>query len=193
MTPLDARLYRSLQGGPSFSLRHRALRFAWSLAWMLLARWTPVPLHGWRGFLLRCFGADIHPTARIYPSARIWYPPNLKMGEQACLGPQVNCYCMDRIELAGFAIVSQGTMLCGGSHAVDDPFFQLVTRPILIGRHAWIAAEAFVGPGVAIGDWAVLGARAVTVRDLAPSTIYAGNPARALRTRKHDGAAASPA
>jgi putative colanic acid biosynthesis acetyltransferase WcaF len=156
---------------------------------MLLARWTPVPLHGWRGFLLRCFGADIHPTARVYPSARIWYPPNLSMGEHACLGPQVNCYCMDRIELAGFAIVSQGTTLCGGSHDVDDPRFQLVTRPILIGRHAWVAAEAFVGPGVAVGDWAVLGARGVTFRDLASSTIYAGNPARRLRTRKHDGAA----
>lgn len=186
MTPLDARLYRSMQGGPSFSLRHRALRLSWSLAWMLLGRWTPVSLHAWRGFLLRCFGADIHPSARVYPSARIWYPPNLSMGAQACLGPQVNCYCMDRIELAASAMVSQGTTLCAGSHDVDDPYFQLVTRPIVIGRHAWIAAEAFVGPGVAVGDGAVLGARGVTVRDLAPHTIYAGNPARALRIRHHE-------
>ncbi|MDX3927127.1 MAG: putative colanic acid biosynthesis acetyltransferase [Shinella sp.] len=184
MTPLDASLFRPREGGPSFPLRHRLFRLVWGIAWMSLGIWTPVPMHGWRRMLLRAFGARIHPTARIYPGARIWYPPNLSMDRHACLGPRVICYCMDRIEIGAHAVVSQGAHLCGGTHAVDDPHFQLVAKPIVIGRDAWIAAEAFVGPGVAVGEGAVLGARGVAFSNLAPMTVYAGNPARRLRARQ---------
>jgi hypothetical protein len=55
---LDAATSGSRQGGPSFALRHRALRVAWGVAWTLLAAWTPAPLHRWRALLLRLFGAQ---------------------------------------------------------------------------------------------------------------------------------------
>jgi putative colanic acid biosynthesis acetyltransferase WcaF len=85
-----------------------------------------------------------------------------------------------------YALVSQDAELCAGTHDIDDDYFQLVARPITLGRRSWIAAGAFVGPGVTVGDGAVLGARAVTVKSLAPLTVYAGNPARPLRARSID-------
>lgn len=181
---LDARLSNPREGGPSFSRAHRLLRLAWSIVWVLLARWTPTPLHGWRRFLLRCFGARIDRTARVYPSASIWYPPNLEMGRHAVMGPGVICYCMDRIRIGDYAIVSQRAHLCGGTHDPDDPHFQLQARPITIAAKAWIAADAFVGPGVTIGEGAILGARGVAVKPIDPWTIHAGNPARKLRDRR---------
>lgn len=183
-TPLDAAAARSQTGGPSFDLRHRLLRAAWTVCWGALASWTPPPLHGWRRMLLRLFGARIAPTAHVYGSARIWYPPNLEMAAHACLGPRVNCYCMAPISLGPYALASQGAHLCAGTHDVDDPNFQLMVKPIRIGASAWIAAEAFVGPGVTVGDGAVLGARGVLFRDLPAGQIAAGNPARILRARR---------
>lgn len=180
---LDARETSPLHGGPSFSLRHRLRRLAWTVTWTLLAAWTPPPLRAWRRWLLRLFGARVASTANVYGSARVWYPPNLVMGEHATVGPGARIYCMDRIELGPYALVSQGAFLCGGTHDVEDAHFQLKTRPIRIGARAWIAAEAFVGPGVTVGEGAVLGARAVTVRDLDPWTIYAGNPAKPVKRR----------
>jgi putative colanic acid biosynthesis acetyltransferase WcaF len=181
--PLDARLSRPLEGGPSFPLRHRLFRAAWTTAWTLLARWTPPPLHPWRRLVLRAFGARLAPGARVHASARVWYPPNLAMGPHSVLGPRANCYSMDRVTIGAYATVSQGAQLCGGTHDVDGGHFQLVTRPIAIGDHAWIAADAFVGPGVTVGEGAVLGACGVAFRDLDPWTIHAGNPARKLRAR----------
>jgi len=58
-----------------------------------------------------------------------------------------------------------------------------VSLPITVGRHAWVCARAVVGPGVTVGDGAVLGLASVTMRDLEPWTVYAGAPARPLRKR----------
>jgi putative colanic acid biosynthesis acetyltransferase WcaF len=145
--------------------------------------WTPVPLHGWRRGLVRLFGARIDRTAKIYPGVRIWYPPNLTMGRFATLGPNVTCYAMAAVTLHDYALVSQRAHLCAGTHDIDDPAFQLRAHPIVVGREAWIAAEAFVGPGVNVGEGAVLGARGVTVKDLEGGGVYAGNPARKIRDR----------
>lgn len=173
-----------LHGGPSFTLGHRAFRACWNVAWLLLAAWTPPPLHGWRVLLLRLFGARIGRGVHVYGSARIWYPPNLEMGDHSVLGWKVNCYCQDLIVLEDYANVAQFSHLVAGSHDVDDPAFPLVTKPIRICRGAWIASGAFVGPGVVVGEGAVLGARGVAFSDLQAWTIYAGNPARPLRARR---------
>ncbi|HTM78642.1 MAG TPA: putative colanic acid biosynthesis acetyltransferase [Devosia sp.] len=181
---LDASQGGGVHHGASFSLRHRLYRAVWNIVWLLLAAWTPPPMHGWRRLLLRLFGAQMGHGAKVYGSARIWYPPNLEMGEYAVLGWKVNCYCQGKIVLEAYAIVSQFSHLVSGSHDIDAPNFQLYTKPIHIGRRAWVAANAFVGPGVTIGAGAVLGARGVAFKDLAPWTVYAGNPARAIRARK---------
>jgi putative colanic acid biosynthesis acetyltransferase WcaF len=119
----------------------------------------------------------------VRASVRIWYPPFLTMEDRATLGPSVTCYNMGPIHIGAGAIVSQGAHLCGGSHDIEDPYFQLVAKPIVIGPQAWIAAEAFVGPGVTVGEGAVLGARAVTFADLDAWSVYVGNPARKLKAR----------
>ena len=181
---LDARASRSRTGGPSFSLRRRLVRALWAVIWTLGASWTPPPLHAWRAILLRAFGAKIAPNVRVYGSATIWYPANLSVGNNATIGPRVNCYSMAPITIGPNAVISQGAHLCAGTHDIDDPHFQLLAKPVVIGAHAWVAAEAFVGPGVEIGEGAVLGARAVTVKSLAPWTVHAGNPARYLRPRQ---------
>lgn len=171
------------KGAPSYPLRHRVLRALWTLIWVLLASWTPAPLHRWRVGLLRLAGAKVHPTAHVYGSARVWYPPDLSMEAHACLGPRVNCYNMAPIHLGASAIVSQDAQLCAGTHNIDDPHFQLTVKPIKICAKAWIAAGAFVGPGVTVGEGAVLGAHGVLFKNAEPWGVYAGNPARMIRTR----------
>jgi len=106
------------------------------------------------------------------------------MEERTTLGPNVNCYNMAPVVIMSGAIVSQGAELCAGTHDIDDRNLQLVARPIVIGSQAWIAAEAFIGPGVSVGVGAVLGARGVTFQDLEDWTVYIGNPAMPKRKRR---------
>jgi putative colanic acid biosynthesis acetyltransferase WcaF len=182
---LDARATEPLHGGASFGLGHRLYRAVWILAWTLLCAWTPPPLHSWRRFVIVLFGGRIARSAHVYASARIWYPPNLVMEEHSCLAPRATCYNIATVTLHKYAIASQGAYLCTGSHDITDAYFQLIAKPIVIGENGWIATEAFVGPGVTVGEGAVLGARGVTFKDLAPWTINIGNPALRVGQRVH--------
>lgn len=172
------------EGGPSFSLGNRIYRLAWTVIWTVLASWTPPPFYVWRRWLLVRFGAKVAPTARVYGRARIWSPANLEVGPYSTIGPRANIYSMGPVRIGAYAIISQGAHLCAGTHDVEDANFQLKVRPIEIGTRAWVAAEAFVGPGVTIGEGAVLGARACAMRDVPPWAICTGNPATVLRERR---------
>ena len=189
MTILDAAQANPRQGGPSFSLSHRIGRLAWNAIWIAACSWGPVggPFDAWRNGWLRLFGAKVHSTARVYGSARIWWPRNLILDEHATVGVGANIYSMAMIHIRRHAIISQRAHLCAGSHAVDSEHFQLVARPIVIEAWAWIAAEAFVGPGVIVGEGAVLGARGVAFDSLREWTVYRGNPAEAFKERKRFG------
>jgi putative colanic acid biosynthesis acetyltransferase WcaF len=180
----DAAKTRPLEGGPSFSLGNRLTRACWILAWSVLASWTPRQLSPWRCLLLRMFGARVSMKANVAASAKIWLPSNLEMDDHAVIGPGANCYNMAAVRLGRYVVVSQRAHLCAGSHRVDDEHFQLIAKPITIKDNAWIAAEAFVGPGVTVGEGAVLGARGVAFEDLNPWTVYVGNPAAVKRPRK---------
>ena len=119
--PLDAKRTNPREGGPTFSLGNRLLRLTWSTVWTLFGIWTPVPLHGWRRFLVRLFGGRIAATAKIYPGVAIWTPRNLEMQDYSCLGAGVVCYAMDRVTMEPYALVSQRAHLCqrigrGGHH-----------------------------------------------------------------------------
>ena len=170
------------------SWKNKAGRALWNACWVVFFRSSPVFLHGWRRFLLRCFGARVGAGARPYPRARVWAPWNLVMDERSCLGNDVDCYCVDRIELGRGAIISQYAYLCSASHDFRSLDFGLVTAPIRIADGAWIAAKAFIGPGVSIGARAVVGACSVVVRDVPSGVVVAGNPARIVgvsRTLRH--------
>jgi putative colanic acid biosynthesis acetyltransferase WcaF len=180
---LDASVSKPLYGGPSFSLRHRLRRGLFRLAWLVLATWTPRQAHPWRRWLLNLFGAKLERHADVRASARVWYPPNLRMAAHATIADQVEVYNMAPLDVGAWALISQRATLCGGTHDYNSPDFQLLAKPIVIGPQSWVAAEAFVGPGVTIGEGAIVGARAVAMHDVPPWTVQSGNPAQFLRAR----------
>nr|WP_245916038.1 CatB-related O-acetyltransferase [Merismopedia glauca] len=56
----------------------------------------------------------------------------------------------------------------------------------IIGNDVWIGYDSLILPGVKIGDGAVIGAKSVVTKDVAPYTIVAGNPAKLIKRRFND-------
>ncbi|MBN1871716.1 MAG: WcaF family extracellular polysaccharide biosynthesis acetyltransferase [Candidatus Omnitrophica bacterium] len=168
----------------SFSLKHRLARLLWDIVYFVLFRPSPIPMYSWRSFLLLIFGAKIGKGCHVYPCAKIWAPWNLELGDYVCVGRGTLCYSMAKITLGDKVVISQGAHLCTGSHDYENPRFPLYARPIKVGASSWIAAEAFVSPGVAIGEGAVIGARSVVTKDMPAWTVCAGNPCRPIKLRE---------
>ncbi len=182
--PLDASTSKPKDGGPSFPLSNRFERGVWNVVWLILGRLMPPPFgHSWRRILLRAFGARMGAGSVVYPSARIWLPRHLSLGAKATLGPGVQCYNMAPIKIGVGTVISQRSFLCAGDHDHRDSDFQLVTRPIVIGAECWIAAEAYVAPGISIGDRAVLAARGCAITDIPACSVWGGNPAKQIGLR----------
>ncbi|ROH91909.1 hypothetical protein ED208_05930 [Stagnimonas aquatica] len=168
---------------PKYRRRELIERVLWGLCQPLF-RFSPRHLYGWRNLLLRLFGAQIGRQVQVYPSARIFLPSLLAVGDQTTIGPDTRLYNLGPLRIGARVTVSQGAHLCGGSHDDADPAFRLIRAQIRLDDGCWICADAFVGPSVTIGTGAVLGARAVAMRDVPAWQVHAGNPARYIRDRR---------
>jgi putative colanic acid biosynthesis acetyltransferase WcaF len=166
------------------NFRHKLLRFIWNIVWGIFVR--PIPrkmFNGWKLFLLRLFGAKVHKSSIVYSSARIYFPPNLVMKENAIISSEVDCYNVDKITIGTNSIVSQKVYLCSASHDFTKSDMPLITAPIELEDQVWIAADAFIGMGVTIGCGAVVGARSSVYKNVGPWTVVGGNPARFIKWR----------
>ena len=167
-----------------YTTSNKIKRIIWNICWTLLARPFPRNMFmPWKRFLLRMFGAKIPDTASVYASATVFMPWNLVMKDYACIGPGVDCYNAAPIVIGNHATISQRTYLCTASHDLTSATHPQIEKPIVIEDRAWVAAEAFVGPGVTIGEGAVVGARGCVFKDVEPWTVVGGNPARFIKKR----------
>lgn len=166
-----------------WTFRQKVARQLWYVAEASLFRFSPRPCYRWRNWLLRRFGARVHRTARIRPTATVEVPWNLTVGAHTVVGDGAILYCLGEVRLGARVTVSQYAHLCAGTHDYTRADLPLLRSPITVGDDAWVAADVFVGPGVTIGAGAVVGARSNVFTDLPPWTVCIGSPARPVKDR----------
>ena len=169
--------------GRKYPLRIQFLRLAWEMG-KVIFRLVPRPLYASRRVLLRCFGAKVGKSVNIANTATIYFPWNLEIGDWSAIGEYAYIYSLGKVVIGEKATVSQCAHLCAGSHDYEDITLPLLTPPISVGDQSWICADAFIGPGVTVGEGAVVGARTVVVKDVESWAVVTGNPARFIKKRE---------
>ena len=157
-------------------------RIFWGLG-QLLFRFSPRPFFAWRRFILRLFGAKIGKAVNFYSSTRIYFPWNLTIGAWSAVGEDALIYNLGPVVIGEKVTISQRVHVCAGTHDYTKPDMPLVKTQITIGSQSWICADAFIGPGVNIGEAAIVGARSVVVKDVPAWHIVGGNPAKIIKER----------
>lgn len=166
-----------------FSRREQIGRVLWWIGGFLLFTCSLRPMYAWRRWVLRLFGARIGAQASIQRSVRIELPWNLEMGRGSTLGEGVWVHNLGPVRIGAYATVSQRVFLCTGTHDYTRPEFPILRKPISIERGVWVAADAFIGPGVTIGEDAVIGVRSVVLKDMPKGMVCVGHPCVPLKPR----------
>ncbi len=167
-----------------FSYFNKIARLFWNIFYWILFRPFNLNLfNGWRAGVLRIFGAKVGYKANIYASVKIWAPWNLEIGDYSSIGPGVDCYNQGKIVIGNQTIISQKTYLCASSHDYTISNFPLILKPINIKNQVWIAAAAFIAPGVHIGNGAVIGAKSAVFKNVDEWSLVGGNPAKFIKKR----------
>lgn len=128
--------------------------------------------------LLRLFGAEIGCGVVIRNFVNVSYPWRLRIGDFVWLGEEVSILSLAPVVLESNVCLSQRAFLCTGSHRFHSPGFDLTVKPITVRAGSWVAAQAFVAPGVEIGLESMVCAGSVVLANVPPRAVVQGNPAQ---------------
>jgi acetyltransferase-like isoleucine patch superfamily enzyme len=161
---------------------------AFRLAWFLIS-WLPnrrgsrlrVPL-------LRRAGATVGDGARIGPGVRVYAPKGLTIGKAANISRDAVIDARAGLTIGAGAVIGFESVLLTWAHRFDNVDVAVTTqgfdaKPIVVGELAWVGARAFVMPGVAIGDHAIVGTASLVTKDVPPGVVVGGVPAKVIRDR----------
>jgi putative colanic acid biosynthesis acetyltransferase WcaF len=163
--------------------RSRLAEILWILVAAVLVS-SRIPGYWHRRLVIRAFGARIGKGVVIKPGVRIKFPWRLEIGDDSWIGEDVWIDNLAPVQIGADCCISQGVYICTGNHNWQLPTFNLVIKPVKIDNGGWIAARSIVGPGVTVGEGAVLALGSVATSDLAPWGIYQGVPAMLVKYRR---------
>ncbi len=179
-SPLEVDLTQSVS---PFSWRQKFYRGLWAHGAEPLVRWLPRWASVLRIAALRMFGATIGPSCLIERGVKVLIPTNLNLVGFVAIGRDVEFYNYAPVKVGRMSVISQYSYLCTGSHDYTSPHMPLVWKPIEVGSQCWVAAGAFLAPGVTIGDGAVVAARSVVTKSLPAWTVCGGHPCVPIKPR----------
>lgn len=162
------------------------------LLWRFVDFWLFQPsltiFSPWRIFLLRLFGAKIGNACYISPKAKIFVPWKLQMGSYSSIDDYaILARDVGRIILGDYVSISMGVHIVPGGHDIRSRGFENNATFVKIENGAFLGADSFVGRGVTIGQFSVLGSRAAAYKDVPENSVAVGCPAKVIGERiPHD-------
>ncbi|MGH2559518.1 MAG: acyltransferase [Thermomicrobiales bacterium] len=109
----------------------------------------------------------------------------LFMAPYAALTSRHYVDCPGGVSIGDYAVVA-GVRSSLITHEVDFDTSTMVCRPIRIGKYSYVGSNVKITPGSSVPDFCVVGMGAVVAGELTEEhTLYAGVPAKPIRTVEH--------
>ena len=142
-----------------------------------------------RHYLREITQSEVDDTVRVFPPFNINYGRSTRFGRDCFVNFGCTFLAIGGITVEDGAFIGPHCVLATEYHP-EDPArrHSLLTRPIVIGRNAWLGADVKVLAGVTIGENAIVAAGSVVTRDVPAGMVVAGSPARVIRPIKTDDA-----
>lgn len=124
----------------------------------------------------------------VFGEPELSFPQNITIGDGFKINSLAYLNGRSGITIGHNVTVSRGAKIISTGYDLDKFFangerVHITDKPIFIGNHCWICADAIILPGVKItGEYVVVAAGAVVTKDITESkVVVAGNPARIVK------------
>lgn len=143
--------------------------------------------------------SEIHNTSKVCAGSQL---VNVKLGKYTDIG--YDCIIIDT-EIGAFCSLGANIIIGGASHTIDwvstSPVFNEnidhlpkkfskhsfdLSSKTIIGNDVWIGNNVLIKANTTIGDGAVIGMGSVVTKSIPPYEIWAGNPAKFIKSRFDD-------
>lgn len=125
----------------------------------------------------------------------VLYGNHLSFGNDDFINDNVRFQDSNLITLGDRVIIAPDVKFYCGEHAVDaskrwgryengQKYLISFTEPISVGNDVWIGGNVTIIGGVHIGNNVIIGAGAVVTKDIPDNTVYAGVPAKKIKSLK---------
>lgn len=142
------------------------------------------------------FGANVfiddYPTLIGASDAKIqftsWNIGNfngeIKIGKYCLITPGVRIMAAESILIGDACMIAHGVYISDADwHGIYDRAEPVGnTKPVILEDNVWIGDSAIICKGVTIGKNSIIGAGAVVTKNVPPNSIFAGNPAKLVKT-----------
>ncbi len=128
-------------------------------------------------------------TSYVMPPFHCEFGQTITIGEQTFIN--MNAIMLDGapITIGNHVLIGPSVQIYTASHSLDYKSrrrWETLCKPVIIEDDVWIGGNCIINQGVTIGARSVVAANSVVNADVPPDSLYAGTPAKFIRTLDHD-------
>ena len=145
---------------------------------------------------IKAFGTNIsisdYPTLIGAPDAHIQFTAwnvggwdgSIEIGKYSLITPGVRIMAAKKITIGDSCMIAHGAYISDADwHGIYDRSEPVGNAlPVVLEDNVWIGDSAIICKGVRIGKNSIVGAGSVVTKDVPPNSIFAGNPAKLVKT-----------
>ncbi len=115
---------------------------------------------------------------------------NVEIGENTYIneGSVLSSGDISKVKIGRHCAIGRYVHITAKTHSLQFPTsdenyasHKHIEKDTVIGNYVWIGDKAFIKEGISVGDYAIIGANSVVIKDVKPFEIVGGAPAKHIR------------
>ncbi len=152
--------------------------------WLMILNFIGIiPSHSIRNFFYRISGIKIGSKSYIHYGARFYLPKNISIGSGSIIGDHAFIDGRAPVKIGSHVDIASEVRIYNSEHDIESNNFTATNAPVSIDDYVFIGPRVTLLPGVTVGKGAVIAAGSVVVKDVEPSTLVGGVPAKYIKDR----------
>lgn len=142
-----------------------------------------------RYILLKSLAKSCGDNVSVFENVYIYSPENIEFGDNVSIHPMCYLEGQGGIEIGNDVSIAHSTSILSTTHNMEDNAIPIkdqgvTEKQVIIHDNVWLGCKVTVLCGTEISSGSVVGANSVVTKNIENDCVYAGTPARKIRSRK---------